>query len=248
MGLYASRWRQEAVYKWVIESSSILSDSVCSITQSYCSKHWFNHCGSKTIGNIVWNVLTIVNHIIDKSFFFKWSTIFLRHQENFNAHILNVLLRKFSYLQLPSIPLWFLHSCIKQHKINIVFSQYCSFFARDATIPFFQNRSDPKNSEDRLIPGSFFFYEEFLYFSVLTWPPLFCVLNTTYYSVSQLVCQKCWVCSPNVGHETVLSRSRTVYSQRNDINKNVILNAFLMRDFYFKGRAWKLLTLLSYAV
>ncbi len=27
--------------------------------------------------------------------------------------------------------------------------------------------------------------------------------------------------------------------------KNVILNAFLMRDFYFKRRAWKLLSLLS---
>ncbi len=30
---------------------------------------------------------------------------------------------------------------------------------------------------------------------------------------------KCWVCSPKVGRETVLSGSRIVYSQRNDINK-----------------------------
>ncbi len=48
---------------------------------------------------------------------------------------------------------------------------------------------------------------------------LFCVLNTIYYSVSQLVGQKCWVCSPKVGCETVLRGLRIVYSQRNNINK-----------------------------
>ncbi len=46
---------------------------------------------------------------------------------------------------------------------------------------------------------------EFLYFSVLTRSSFFCVLNTIYYSVSQLVGQKCWVCSPKVGQEIVLS-------------------------------------------
>ncbi len=122
---------------------------------------------------------------------------------------------------------------------------------------FFQNRSDTGNSEDRPIPIQsdtvqfLFIYIflflcnlEFLYFSVLTRSSLFCVLNTIYYSVSQLVGQKCWVCSPKVGCETVLRGSQIVYSQRNDINKkNVILNAFLMRDFYFKRRAGNLLTL-----
>ncbi len=120
--------------------------------------------------------------------------------------------------------------------------------SRDATIPFFQNRSDTANSEDRPIPihsdtnpfryqsipipAQFFFIIiilllclfflcnlEFLYFSVLTRSSLFCILNTIYYSVSQLVGQKCWVCSPKVGRETVLSGSRIIYSQRNDINK-----------------------------
>ncbi len=38
---------------------------------------------------------------------------------------------------------------------------------------------------------------------MLTWSSLFCVLNTIYYSVSQLG-QTCWVCSPKVGCETIL--------------------------------------------
>ncbi len=92
-------------------------------------------------------------------------------------------------------------------------------------------RTDPANSEDRPIPIQsqrrfcyyfFLFFLcnlEFTYFSVLTRSSLFCELNTIYYSVSQLVGQKCWVCSPNVGCETVLSGSWIVYSQRNDINK-----------------------------
>ncbi len=52
-----------------------------------------------------------------------------------------------------------------------------------------------------LIPAHFYLFIffkcklEFLYFSVLTRSSLFCVLNTIYYSVSQLVGQKCWVCS-----------------------------------------------------
>ncbi len=50
-----------------------------------------------------------------------------------------------------------------------------------------------------------------------------------------------WACSPKVGRETVLSGSRIVYGQRNDI----VLIVFLMRDFYFKRRAGKLLSLLS---
>ncbi len=116
---------------------------------------------------------------------------------------------------------------------------------RDATIPFFQNRSDPANSEDRPyrsipIPAQFLFFLcnlEFLYFSVLTRSSLICVLNTIYYSVSQLVGQKCWVCSPKVGRETVLSGSWIIYSKETTSTKNVILNAFLMRDFYFKRRA-----------
>ncbi len=120
--------------------------------------------------------------------------------------------------------------------------------ARDATIPFFQNRSDTVNSEDRPIPiqsdnSAFFFYLflcnlEFLYFSVLTRSSLFCVLNTIYYSVSQLVGQKCWVCSPKVGRGLFTAKETTS-------TKNLILNAFLMRDFYFKRRARKRLTLLS---
>ncbi len=101
--------------------------------------------------------------------------------------------------------------------------------SRDATIPFLPNRSDTANSEDRPIPiqsdtGAVKKKKkccnlEFLIFSVLTRLSLFCVLNTIYYSVSQLVGQKCWVCSPKVGCETVLSGSRIVYSQRNNINK-----------------------------
>ncbi len=95
-----------------------------------------------------------------------------------------------------------------------------SIVSRDATIQFFQNRSDTANSEDR--PSKFFFFffffflcnSEFLYFSVLTRSSLFCVINTIYYSVSQLVGQKCWVCSPKVRCETVLRGSRIVYSQR----------------------------------
>ncbi len=99
---------------------------------------------------------------------------------------------------------------------------------RDATIPFFQNQSDPASSEDRPIPihsdtrAGFLIFLcnlEFLYFSVLTRSSLFCVLNTIYYSVSQLVGQKCWVCSPKVDRETILSVSRIIYCQRNDINK-----------------------------
>ncbi len=54
---------------------------------------------------------------------------------------------------------------------------------------------------------------EFLYFSVLTHSSLFCVLNTIYYSVSQLVGQKCWLCSPKVCCKTVLRGSRIVYCQ-----------------------------------
>ncbi len=54
---------------------------------------------------------------------------------------------------------------------------------------------------------------------MLTRSSLFSVLNTINYSVSQLVGQKCWVCSPKVGCETVLRGSRIEYSQRNDINK-----------------------------
>ncbi len=73
------------------------------------------------------------------------------------------------------------------------------------------------------IPAHVFFFFlcnlEFLYFSVLTRSSLFCVLNTIYYSVSQLVGQKCWVWSPKVCCETVLSGSWIIYSQRNDINK-----------------------------
>ncbi len=110
---------------------------------------------------------------------------------------------------------------------------------RDATIPFFQNRSDTTNSEDRPIPiqsdtsAGFFFlcHFEFLYFSVLT-RSLFCVLNTIYYSVSQLVGQVArlfWVAGRG---------SRIIYSQRNDINKK--LNS---KCFYFKRRALKQLSL-----
>ncbi len=55
--------------------------------------------------------------------------------------------------------------------------------------------------------------------NVLTRSSLFCLLNTIYYSVSQLIGQKCWVCSPKVGCETVMSGSWIIYSQRNDINK-----------------------------
>ncbi len=119
---------------------------------------------------------------------------------------------------------------------------------RDATIPFFPNRFDPIPHNLRIgryrsipIPAQWFFIYffcnlEFGYFSVLTRSSLFCVLNTIYYSVSQLVGQKFWVCSPKVGCQTVLIGSRIIYSQRNDINKKT-LNAFLMRDFYFKRRA-----------
>ncbi len=66
---------------------------------------------------------------------------------------------------------------------------------------------------------SVFFNVYFLYFSVLTWSSLFCVLNTIYNNVYQLVGQKFRVCSPKVGRKTVLSGSRIVYSQINDINK-----------------------------
>ncbi len=117
-------------------------------------------------------------------------------------------------------------------------------------------RTDIANSEDRPIQiqsdtsASFLFIciiflcnLEFLYFSVLTRRHSSVCLNTICYSVSILVGQKWWVCSPKVGCETVLRGSRIVYSQRNDINKKVILNAFLMRDFYFKRREWKPLTL-----
>ncbi len=36
--------------------------------------------------------------------------------------------------------------------------------------------------------------------------------------------------------------------KRHHLQKNLVLNVFLMRDFYFKRRAWKQLTLLSDAV
>ncbi len=118
---------------------------------------------------------------------------------------------------------------------------------RDATIPFFQNRSDPENSEDRPIPiqsdtsaGFFYFIiVEFLYFSVLTWSSLFCVLNTIYYSVSQLVGQKCWVCSPKVGREAVLSGSWIEYSQRHDINKKRNSKCFSDARLLFKNSCMK---------
>ncbi len=85
----------------------------------------------------------------------------------------------------------------------------------------------------------FFFFLcnlEFLYFSVLTLSSLFCELNTIYYSVSQLVGQK-WVARPFWEGRGLFSAKETTST------KNVILNAFLMRDFYFKRRAWKPLTL-----
>ncbi len=107
---------------------------------------------------------------------------------------------------------------------------------RDATIQFFQNRSDTTNSEDRPIPiqsdtsAVFFFlcHFEFLYFSVLTRSSLFCVLNTIYCSVSQLVGQKCWVSQKWVARLFwVAGRgSRIVYSQRNDINKKLNSKCF----------------------
>ncbi len=119
---------------------------------------------------------------------------------------------------------------IHESSRSIIFGAFYTVLSRDATIQFFQNRSDTANSEDRPIPiqsdtsaGVFFFFLcnlEFLYFSVLTRSSLFCVLNTIYYSVSQLVCQKCWVCSV-----TVLKGSRIVYSQRNDINKKTCMKA-----------------------
>ncbi len=103
-------------------------------------------------------------------------------------------------------------SCLQHLKVKL---QDC----RDTMIPLFQNRSNTENSEDRPIPiqsdtsaGFFFINVEFLYFSVLTWLSLFCVLNTFYYSVSQLVGQMCWVCSSKAGRKTVLSGSRIVYS------------------------------------
>ncbi len=83
---------------------------------------------------------------------------------------------------------------------------------------------------------------------MLTRSSLFCVLNTIYYSVSQLVGQKCWVCSPKVGCETVL---RGLFKAKEDCLKpkkrhqQKMLNGFLMQDFYFKRRAGKLLSLLS---
>ncbi len=134
-----------------------------------------------------------------------------------------------------------------------ILSTYSAIWTRDATIQFFQNRSDTTNSEDRPIPiqsdtsaGIIFFFKcnlEFLYFSVLTRLSLFCVLNTIYYSVSQLVgagyAAQTWVARPFwVGHGLFTAKETTS-------TKNVILNAFLMQEFYFKRRAWKLLTLLS---
>ncbi len=119
-----------------------------------------------------------------------------------------------------------LESCVcdMNRKQSACFKIIAMFIAelgsRDATIPFFQNQSDTANSEDRPVPiqsntsaGFYFCNLEFLYFSVLTHSSLFCVLNTIYYSVSQLVGQKCWVCSPKVCCETVLRGSRIVYCQ-----------------------------------
>ncbi len=80
---------------------------------------------------------------------------------------------------------------------------------------------------------------------MLTRSSLFCVLNTIYYSVSQLVGQNCWVCSPKVGCETVLRGSQIIYSQRNDISKKLNSKCFILKDFYFKRHARKLLSLLS---
>ncbi len=87
------------------------------------------------------------------------------------------------------------------------------------------------------IQRSFFFFLSMqnFYTSLLTWSSLFCVLNTIYYRVSQLVGQKC---SPKFGCRLYKAKETTS-------TKNVILNDFLMRDFYFKRRAWKRLTLLS---
>ncbi len=114
---------------------------------------------------------------------------------------------------------------------------------RDATIPFFQNRSDTENSENRPIPiqsdtsAVLFFYQcnlEFLYFSVEPIVALLCVKHNLLQCFSTGR-SKVLVCSPEVGHETVLSGSRIVYSQRNDIiNKNIILNTFLKREFILK--------------
>ncbi len=70
---------------------------------------------------------------------------------------------------------------------------------------------------------------------MLTRSSLFCVLNTIYYSVSQLVGQMCWVCSPKVGRETVLSGWRIIYSQRNDINKKRNSKCFSDARLLLKG-------------
>ncbi len=132
----------------------------------------------------------------------------------YRSHTLYVCV--FALLWLFSVDPTFLHSMI---------GWSCTMPARDAMIPFFQNRSNTAHSEDRPMPihsdtstGFFLFLcnLEFLYFSVLTRSSFFCVLNTIYYSISQLVGQKCWVCSPKVGQETVLSGLRIIYSQRND--------------------------------
>ncbi len=80
---------------------------------------------------------------------------------------------------------------------------------------------------------------------MLTRSSLFCVLNTIYYRVSQLVGQKCWVCSPKVGWESVWKGCGLFTAKETTSTKNVILNAFLMQDFYFKRCAGKLLSLLS---
>ncbi len=116
-----------------------------------------------------------------------------------------------------------------------------------------QNRSDPANSEDRPIPiqsdTSAFKKKklcnlEFLYFSVLTRSSLFGVLNTIYYSVSQLVGQKCWVSKSGLRDCSEWVADYLQPKKRHQ-QKNVILNAFLMRDFYFKRHARKLLSFLS---
>ncbi len=77
---------------------------------------------------------------------------------------------------------------------------------RNETIPFFSETiryrkfwgsadTDPIQYQRSVFFLCVFFFlnVELLYVSVLTWSSIFCVLNTIYYSVSQLVGQKCWV-------------------------------------------------------
>ncbi len=114
---------------------------------------------------------------------------------------------------------------------------------RDATIPFFSepiryrkfresSDTDPIRYQRSFI--CLFFYQcnlEFLYFSVEPIVALLCVKHNLLQCFSTGR-SKVLVCSPEVGRETVLSGSRIVYSQRNDIiNKNIILNTFLKREF-----------------